>query len=251
MSKIPVKKSVGIILCRKATAGYEVLLVHKRTSYAFSYFVNGRYRSVSDATKLLSEMTREELIAITYLDFNLLWHRMWLTIGSGTYFDKCGSKFTKTFLSRDNGRTLINIIKKTRPTGDHIWELPKGRKLSTRATGGSEEPDITCAIRELAEEASITKNEYKIIPEITCSDKFVSYKVEYQYLFFAAIANNRLTSGCRDDLLLNPFVREGEGEVCSVRWANLNDLKYLDGPSQKIKKMVAPIFNKLKNMESQ
>ena len=248
---MPIKESAGIILCRKSTKGYEVLIVHKRASYAFSYFVNGKYSSLNRAKALLSNMSREELIAIMYLDFDALWYRMWLSYGSGDYYEKCRAKFHNTFIEKDGGKTLQDIIKKTRPLGDHIWELPKGRRLSPKLNGGKEEPMISCAMRELSEEAKIERNEYKIIPNITCNDRFVSEGVEYRYTFFAAIANNRLAGGSRDESLLNPFVREGEGEVCEVKWVNLNDLKYYDGPEQRIKKLVSPIFNKLKNIESQ
>ena len=44
-SRIPTKTSIGIILCRKNvnTGRPEVLLAHKRYTYAFADFVHGKY----------------------------------------------------------------------------------------------------------------------------------------------------------------------------------------------------------------
>ena len=80
---IPTKTSVGIILCRKNenTRRPEVLLVHKRYTYAFAEFVHGRYQrgprptaavgpGTSFVTELLDCMSREELLDIYSLNFS-------------------------------------------------------------------------------------------------------------------------------------------------------------------------------------
>jgi ADP-ribose pyrophosphatase YjhB (NUDIX family) len=242
-----VKESAGIILCRKSPIKnyYEALLVHKRVSYSFSEFIHGRYANFNSALKLFEKMSREELIIIRSLDFELMWYHIWISkkFNNNSYFDNRKGKFKKIFLSRDNGKKLIEHIQKIRPShGDHIWELPKGRKKE------KSESLLSCAIRELTEETKILDQEYKIFPYITQKKTFIDENVNYKYHYFAALAHHRLAGGLRDDALKSPYIKDEEGEISEARWMSITDIRHYEGESGRISSLVQPIFNKFKNM---
>lgn len=236
------KESFGIILLRKREDGYQVLLVNKRTSFGFVNFVFGKYSSINDVGALLQQMTRDELVMLLSLDFERMWFQVLISAGSGAHYNKCKCKFTSTFIKPDDGQKLLNLVRKTHPTGIHLWEFPKGRKSNSR------EPEIVCAIRELCEETKIEKNEFKVIPELTFHDTYMMNGIIYKHTFFAATANRRLCGGSRDESLMYPKVREGEGEVCSVKWVYLRELDFYDH-RKKIKRAIIPIIKQLKRIE--
>jgi len=242
-----IKESAGIILCRKSPSKnhYEVLLVHKRISYAFSEFIHGRYENFNNALKLFEQMSREELIVIRSLNFELMWYHIWISkkINDNPYFKTKRDKFTKIFITRDNGKKLVEHLQKIRPThGDHIWELPKGRKKERH------ESLLSCAIRELYEETKILDQEYKIFPNITQNKSFIDNNVNYKYHFFAALAHHRLASGLRDDALKSPYIKDEEGEISEAKWMSINEIRHYEGDQKRISSLVQPIFNKFKNL---
>jgi hypothetical protein len=110
-SRISTKTSIGIILCRKNvnTGRPEVLLAHKRYTYAFADFVHGKYvRSRIGSNTMLryiaplfDHMTREELFDILSLNFEQMWYRIWLTTDNKDLYNKKYAKFQSTFMRDD------------------------------------------------------------------------------------------------------------------------------------------------------
>lgn len=188
-------------------APMRILLVRKRYTYAFAEFVAGKYHSGNDEKiiTLLSGMTVEEKIDILSRNFHQLWYRVWLSRRpkKHTTFLICKNKFENAFCMDDGARIrrLINRSAHSKP----IWEIPKGRKKN------KSESDITCAVREFAEETNIQKKSYRI------SDNAVRYAftdagVRYINTYYVAITRNDVIAQIR-------FSNDEQiGEVSDIGW---------------------------------
>lgn len=244
---IPTKTSMGVILCRRrpGDARLEVLLVHKRYTYAFAEFVHGKYaqgggrggnphfRSVAT---LLNHMTHEELLHIWSLDFSQMWYHIWLTRDRGELYTKLSARFQSAFM-RDGGQGLRAAVQRARPGGSVLWEVPKGRRLSER------EPDVLCAIRELREEAGVKRADYRLLPGVRRRVAYVSDGTRYESFYYVAVANPHLAAA-RPGGPDRPAFREipNMGEVSEVRWYTIEELRLLDGPEKYLESLVAPAF---------
>ena len=250
----PTKTSIGIILCRKnETSGRpEVLLVHKRYTYAFAEFVHGRYargRPGSGAalrcvSALFDNMTTEELLDVWSLNFEQMWFRIWLSHSNRDLYNKKYAKFQSTFMRDDGGDALRRNLKEARGHGTLLWEVPKGRRINAR------EADVLCAVRELQEETSIKKNEYRILPGVKRRESYVSAGTRYVCAYYIALANPHLansTGRCPGDPG-RPTLREIHhmGEVSKIRWHDIERVRMLDDADNHLEKLVAPAFRLMK-----
>ena len=112
-TNIPIKKSFGVILCKinYITNNPEVLLVHKRYTYAYTTFVYGKYSKPNIWPKfnngyilnILSQMTVNELLDIWSLNFEQMWYRISLQNINDELYKKKYNKFYNTFIKFDNG----------------------------------------------------------------------------------------------------------------------------------------------------
>jgi len=177
------KTSIGIILIKQGLLNSppEVLLVHKRYTYAFNDFINGNYiylhhndtkiflkkkNPILSLESLLEQMTTSELLDIMSLNFEQMWYKVCLNFKKDDpHYIKKYNKFYSEFIKFDNGKKLINLIKNTKIRGTLLWEVPKGRKNDNKET------DLECAIREVEEETGRTKYYYRIIPNIKKKNK--------------------------------------------------------------------------------
>ena len=253
------KTSIGIILIKEGSLNSppEVLLVHKRYTYAFNEFVNGNYiylhnddskfflkkrNIIMSVESLLEQMTTDELLDIMSLNFEQLWYRLCLDVKKeDPYYIKKYNKFNSEFLEYDGGKKLINMIKNVKIRGALLWEVPKGRKLNNKET------DLECAIREVEEETGINKDYYKILPNIKKKVSYVSNGIKYVFIYFIAIGNikllrNRLSSKIYQTQLLSNDIRE----ISEIGWFNLQYLKLFDNGRGHLESLIKPCFNIIK-----
>ena len=142
--------SYGVICTRFTGKEYEFLMVKRRTSYAFTNFVLGRYSLknenkntvLSKVRELLSEMTVEEKSLIIYCNFDILYYTAFaiskIDINDKkmmAFYDKCKQKFELYF----NTQILKNLCVGTSSIS-HTWDFPKGKP-------GEEESTLESAIR--------------------------------------------------------------------------------------------------------
>jgi ADP-ribose pyrophosphatase YjhB (NUDIX family) len=189
----PTRVSLGILLCRVsgATGRPEVLLVHKRYTYAFAEFVHGRYArgragsstALRSAAALVDHMTTEELLDVWSLNFEQMWFRIWLSRDKRDLYNKKHAKFQSTFMRDDGGKALKRTVEQARTRGALLWEVPKGRRLSPR------EADVLCAVRELREETGVDKSKYRILPGVKRRVSYVSAGTRYTCAYYIALAN--------------------------------------------------------------
>ena len=216
-----VKASVGVLLCRRspATGRPEAVLVHKRYTYAFSEFVHGRYsrKNPRAAPALLAQMTVDELLDVYSLDFELMWHRIWLWSEKREQYLKKLAKFQANFLRADGGAALRAAARAAPGQGALLWEFPKGRPNGC-------ESEVMCALRELAEEAGVAKKDYRLLPDVRRRVTFVAQGVRYVQTYYVAVANARFAAAGGP----NGGLERGQGalrdlasigETNAARWA--------------------------------
>lgn len=181
--------SYGLALARKnnVTNQYELLFIKKRLTYAYITFVKGIYNKNNDneLIKLFNNMTIEEKLCISSLNFNIIWFKSYLSLPNKlplkdlTKYENCRSKFEKRFLF-DDGKRLLKLIKNTK-SAYGIWEMPKGMI-------NKNESDINAAIREFCEETGIKKNKYKILyDKDPMVYTFVDDNTTYKYVYYLAV----------------------------------------------------------------
>lgn len=251
--------SVGVILCRfnEKTKRPEVLLVHKRCTYAFADFVHGHYTlSFGGAEKtplrappltvLLGQMSTEELIILWTLNFDYIWHHLWLSQYNATLYSKKREKFYANFVAQpENGQKLKEYIQQIKGAGfSPLWEIPKGRPLNKH------ESDICCATRELQEETGVTKEEYRFLFPASFPKVFyhVDAGVRYIYKYYIAFAKSNLAKQELHDKHTSK-VREcyRTGEVDNVCWADIEKIRSLDGSDKRLEFLLLPAFKFIKN----
>jgi 8-oxo-dGTP pyrophosphatase MutT (NUDIX family) len=236
------KVSVGIILCRKnpLTLRPEVLLAHKRYTYAYAEFIHGRYSRLAakNIISMLESMTRDELFDILSLNFEQMWYRIWLTHSNKELYTKKYAKFYTTFMRDDGGKALKNQIMMTQARGTLLWEVPKGRKINSRET------DIICATRELCEETGIEKKDYKILPGVKKKVCFINSGTKYKYVYYLAIANPHISSL---NITNNSFRDINHmAEISEIKWHDIERIRLIDGPQSKLEALMTPVFKIIK-----
>jgi 8-oxo-dGTP pyrophosphatase MutT (NUDIX family) len=179
------KRSCGLILCRlnPASGAPEVLLTHKRLTYAYSDFVHGAYRRAPDpgahVRQLLAGMCCEELLLLHSLDFGHMWAHARLGTGPPSSFATHRAHF-RTLVAADGGAELRLWVRAARATGERVWEVPKGRP-------GPGETETACAVREMFEETGVAKREYRLVPGARLSESHVSGGVRYRTSYVVAV----------------------------------------------------------------
>lgn len=239
---IHTKISVGVILCRQNadTNRIEALLVHKRYTYAFAEFVLGKYAiGVGSIHKsvinLVSHMTKEELFDVLSLKFEQMWYRIWLSYTNSDLYKRKYTRFHTAFIASDGGIALKKLIMTVQATNILMWEVPKGRRIS------SQETDIVCAIRELHEETGIEKNDYRFLPGAKRCINYVSAGVRYICIYYIAIANPHLSSVM---IRAKPALRDINfmAEVDEHQWFDVERIRFIDGQKLYLSNLILPAF---------
>ncbi len=227
------KVSLGIACCRFNNGRPEILLVCKRTTYAYNSFVTGNYNSANnmEIISLLNSMTVDEKLDLLSLNFNQIWYRVWLNMTKNHTYNMAKNKFESTFLA-DSGRRLQKLVAKS-TNSMRIWEIPKGRKKTKN------EPNIHCAMREFHEETGISKKSYRIFPRAKRIYSYIDDNVRYTNIYYFAFTKYSILP------TVNFNNRDQFSEICDIRWMNMDDIAYID-TFGRLKKFIRPIFNYMK-----
>ena len=246
MSNIPIKKSFGIILCKinHLTNKPEVLLVHKRYTYAYSMFVHGKYvkpniwpkNSNNFIMKLLTQMTIDELLDIWSLDFRQMWYRIWIGKGDDEFYKRKYTKFYLSFIKSDKGEKLRKIIQQIRNYSMLGYECPKGRPIN------SNETNIECAIREVYEETGYKKNNYTILPNVRRYVNYISTGTRYILTYYIAIINPN--SKYSNFTIFKDI--SNINEVSETKWFDIDKIRVIDDYKHHLESLIAPAFKLVK-----
>lgn len=179
--------SYGIACCRKNTNGqYEILMIKKKCTYAYSEFVRGIYdvNHKQNLIHLFDNMTIDEKICIQTQNFETIWiksHGM-APDGEKNNYGRGFKKFN-TLVKINNGQYLQEIIHSSINV-ELLWEIPKGRP-------DKKEVPVETAVREFNEETHIEKKQYRILfDESPITYSFTDSGIRYVYIYYIAIMNS-------------------------------------------------------------
>jgi len=189
-------------------------MVKRRTTYAFSSIVLGRYcYSLAEKKpvvlerirKLLEETTVEEKTLISFGNFEILYYAVFLKKYSDldTQFDRGNyARYKKKFdifFTNLNPHELSSIAP--------IWDFPKGKQ------DDSHEPSIETAKREFEEETGILA--YRMLE---CEPLIITFRadVEYRYILYFAV----IDAGAQMHFRPN-------GEVSEISWFSAERSKFI------------------------
>jgi len=223
-----IKKSYGIICCRRGKEGVQIMMVKKSTTYHFCEFVAGHYRKHNEThlAKLFNNMTYHEKMDILSMKFQTMWYRIYRENPDEVYMQgtrnpwassyiKKKSKFESTFM-QDGGARLKRLIEQSNNV-DTEWEFPKGRKNSP------DESHIDAASREFSEETGVDREQFKILwhvrPYVSTYDDFGT---TYQNTYYYAEAIGDWEPVYRF------YNKHQISEVSAVRWVTKSSLLHMN-----------------------
>lgn len=183
--------SYGIACVRKNpdTSCYEILMIKKRSTYAFSEFVRGMYDPFKDhdLEYMFSTMTITEKSMIQARNFDTLWNYS-NGVPVKSFNRSVYSRSLRKFLSllERPGNVLLRLLSNT-SNGTLLWEIPKGR-------ANKRETPLISAIREFEEEMGMEKESYRILfGEGTIEYHFIDCGVKYKYIYYLAVQTEKVT----------------------------------------------------------
>lgn len=243
-----VKTSIGIALCRKERGGandsnnkISIVLIKKRITYSFTNFVHGIYnpRNKIEMIKLFDGMTLEEKREILSFNFRQLWYRIWGHSNVSTNYITAKTKYETNFLIGGTDK-LVGLIRLSTNHAAKTWEIPKGRKKSYV------EYDMNCAIREFQEETGITKQQYRILPNVIKTHTHIDNGVKYENIYFVAVPRGSQKINVRVSMGMNKNESHNNqlDEIADIRWVDIVEARILGG--ERLVRQLKPIFNIVK-----
>jgi len=228
------------MLCRSDSilTGYEgkkieYLLIQRRDSLGYIEVLRGKYR-ITDEEYLKTQiegMTKDERTKICNESFDYLWSSLWQNGNVPIHYHKNEQDTARIkFNELRNNKTfnrLCNEAVKDWSTPE--WGFPKGRR-------DSKESDLDCAIRELAEETGVMRDDIKIVENVeTFHENFYgTNNINYCHKYFLAYCeynekHNNLFNN------KNPHIAR---EIGNISWLELDNAINKIRPENKEKREV-------------
>jgi 8-oxo-dGTP pyrophosphatase MutT (NUDIX family) len=204
------KLSYGIILTTKDKRGnYKFLMVQRRYTYAFFDIVCSK-RKLEHLSELLRQVTMDELLILYSFNFDAAWYKIW--VKGGNNYELYKEKYTSMYLG-SNLEKYKALISGIIPTGELIWEIPKGRKIQY-------EYDIDAAVREFYEETCIKRSQYNIISNATRTMTYINDGIKYVNKYYFAIADDL------EVLMPTTLAIDYHGEIHSCKFMSFDELHF-------------------------
>lgn len=211
--------SWGIACFHKFKDGLKLLVVNKRATYAYSWFVRGKYPSVDfkSLRVLFDQFTADEKYTLLSMKFDLIWYRAYSSSMYRNEYLLAARRFNNAFCTESGKKLLYRLINETKVSSG-IWELPKGR-----ANDG--ENGIDCATREFTEETAIPRESISII-----SDTKIMYNTtsaggnKFNVCAYAAILKDPSLTRCS----IKFSNVEQLCEISDMKWVTMAELKNLN-----------------------
>lgn len=188
----------------------QFLMVQRKKSLGYLEFIRGRYMlfNVSNITKLLEQMTPNELDDIRTKDFDNLWNNLWdnNNIRNKNHYKEYTNSKQKFYQLK---LTHNDILENAKPLYSfNEWGFPKGRREMY-------ESDMICGIREFEEETALNENDYIILDKCKSIRENLTgtNNIEYAHNYYLAIINNN-NYNCVD---------ETNREIGQTKLLNLNE----------------------------
>jgi 8-oxo-dGTP pyrophosphatase MutT (NUDIX family) len=231
------KSSFGISLVRfnEFHRRYEILIVKRRISYAFTDFVLGNYslHNKIQIRNLFNKMTNDEKIEILKGDYENLYYRLYLqnppVVNNKInnvmdIFNPTKTSEMRNYLFRkhhyeklyyeNNGLYMKMLITNSASNNAVIYEIPKGRLHKN-------ERPLDGAIREFTEETNFKRSLYTILDKPPIQTSYVSDNVKYYIRLYLAYTN------CQEEIKLR-FNPQQISEISEIRWCGFNEISMLN-----------------------
>jgi len=195
-----------------------VLLVRQSRTYGFASFVLAGYDidNWNHIVDMFSDMESGEKEVIMSGDFKLIHNRMWCRkdtekIQKDKRYLRLENKFIE-FTSRYSKKKISQLVKET-PSPERQWVLPKGGLKHG-------ESELKCALRELAEETSITPSDCGVIYDAQLIEEYYVDIKPYMHKYYTAYQNYNSHT--------EPFVKESQKtEISDAKWHTIKEIEEL------------------------
>jgi 8-oxo-dGTP pyrophosphatase MutT (NUDIX family) len=211
------------------------LMVQRKDSLCYVEFIRGKYdlQNKDYILKLFENMTEMERSKITLNTFEALWNDMWCRREEDKA--ECSRSFSKEYreshdkfnmlrrgfyikLADSDDMILLNfnyIFENSQTRFDDTeWGFPKGRRNIA-------ENDISCALREFAEETGISSKTIRLCNDIKPLEETFSgsNKIRYKHVYYVGkYVSYSLDSGVPLPAHFNPDNKVQSKEIKDVRW---------------------------------
>lgn len=166
----------------------KILMIRRQHSLNYVEFIRGKYNidNLNHLYTMFKIMTKDEIIKIKTLSFEILWKDLWnQTAGNKIYqkeFTDSKEKFNK--LVKDNFYNLLDKIDDF-PYTEPEWGFPKGRK-------NHNEKHFDCAIREFYEETNLDPGNLHMFERVGYLEELYqgSNSVKYKHIYYIGTTEN-------------------------------------------------------------
>jgi 8-oxo-dGTP pyrophosphatase MutT (NUDIX family) len=202
------KEGVGMILCAKVDGEIRYGLVKRRMGYGTHLILACLFND----TECFKEICTEERMALLHVcEMREGYREVFQTLWTETMFhDKSGSEHSSALLRfmarKDYIKEKLLTTQSIFPDG--IWGFPKGAPEAY-------EDDITCALREMAEETSIRPEDVTVLPVPKQHERFKRWGYTYHVANVNVPVQHEVIPRARNT------------EISEVRWCSLSEALHL------------------------
>ena len=234
------KISAGIICLNYYDGEYRVLVVKKKTSYAFEHFIKTIHKKKknNELIKCFKEMTFDEKYALSTFNTEYILYKLYSDFNS---FKKSKMNVIDNFNKYFTAYYSYNLIFSLLNTTSSIpleYDLPRGRI-------NEGEKLLETAMREFREETTLTKKQYRLFPRFKCSHTIIDNNITYEYNYFLALLEDNNNKINRNGInYVNFYNKKQSEELNELRWLTLNELKFYNPTIYKLVKKGVSYINK-------
>lgn len=216
------KVSAGIICLNYYEGEYRVLVVKKKTSYAFEHFIKTIHKKKrnNELIKCFKNMTFDEKCALSTFNPEYILYKLFSDFNP-TKKSKINvvDNFNKYFTSYYTYNLIYGLLNTTSSILLE-YDLPRGRVHA-------DEKLLETAMREFREETTLTKKQYRLFPKFSCKNIISDNGITYEYNYFLALLEDNNNKINRNNVnYINFYNKKQSEELNELRWLTLNELKF-------------------------
>lgn len=205
------------------------LIIEKKHSLNYIEFIRGLY-DINDSIKIekmFMLMSNKEIINIKKNNFINLWNNLWNETANLKIYKKEFYKSLNKFnFLKDSGKLKELVLIKSKYNSPE-WELPKGKIIN-------KESNLDCAIREIYEETTLTKEKYNLLSNsFSIQDTFYgTNNIKYKNNFYLSILKEDTEIKITDNK-----------EVNNIKFITINEIpNYIRDYNQNTSKLLLKVF---------
>ena len=234
------KVSAGIICLNYYEGEYRVLVVKKKTSYAFEHFIKTIHKKKknNELIKCFKNMTFDEKYALSTFNNDYILFKLFSDFNPSKKSKiNVIDNFNKYFTTYYPYNLIYNLLNTTSSLPLE-YDLPRGRI-------NDGEKLLETAMREFREETTLTKKQYRLFPRFKCMNIISDNNITYEYHYFLALLEDTNNKINRNNVnYINFYNRKQSEELNELRWLTLNELKFYNPTIYNLVKKGVKYINK-------